>query len=198
MPGRMKWSRACRVFPCEPPASPPESDSGKYDPLLDPENPTSGYLGFLPVTQMTSFVHRTGYRGWWSLEVFNTSLQESGRTCPESHARRGISGLRALWEIVKANPLCQTNGVTTSKSEPRTLTSSPPTPPLSIGSDSGDSTASSDIESEVDLPGSDTKSELNLPGVVRKTGGYGDYAVQESQRERSTFIASQATVRLDF
>ncbi|KAF9062983.1 xylose isomerase-like protein [Rhodocollybia butyracea] len=187
MPGRMKWSRACRVFPCEPPAS--ESDSGKYDPLLDLENPTSGYLGFLPVTQMTSFVHRAGYRGWWSLEVFNTSLQESDRNCPERHARRGISGLRTLWEIIKANPLCQTNGVTTLKSEPGTFTSSsPPTPPLSIGSDSGDSTASSDVESEVDLLESDTESEVNLPGIVRKTSGYGDYAVQKLQVERSAFI----------
>ncbi|KAE9392252.1 xylose isomerase-like protein [Gymnopus androsaceus JB14] len=103
MPGRMKWSRACRVFPCEPPA---ESNPSFYS---DPENPPTGYLGFLPVAQMTSFVHRTGYRGWWSLEVFNSSLQESDSACPERHGCRGIDGLRSLWEVVKSDPVSHAN-----------------------------------------------------------------------------------------
>ncbi|KAE9390274.1 xylose isomerase-like protein [Gymnopus androsaceus JB14] len=99
MPRRMKWSRACRVFPCEPSSAEPSPSSSDSD----PENPPSGFLGFLPVSQMTSFVHRTGYRGWWSLEVFNTSLQQRDSGCPERHGRRGIDGLRSLWEVVKSD-----------------------------------------------------------------------------------------------
>ncbi|KAF9062150.1 xylose isomerase-like protein [Rhodocollybia butyracea] len=94
MPRRMKWSRTSRVFPCEPPAS-------RLDSVSDQENPSTGYLGFLPVTQMSYLVHRTGYRGWWSLEVYNSSLHVSDEECPWSHARRGIAGLKTLWEITK-------------------------------------------------------------------------------------------------
>jgi hypothetical protein len=103
MPRRMKWSRACRVFPCEPLPSPSSpQDSNSYDPYSDKSNPPSGYLGFLPVAEMTSLLHHgNGYRGWWSLEVFNKSLQESDKGCPWRHGRRGIDGLYILWEVVQ-------------------------------------------------------------------------------------------------
>ncbi|THU98633.1 xylose isomerase-like protein [Dendrothele bispora CBS 962.96] len=103
MPRRMKWSRACRVFPCEPLPQSSSTSSLSHDPSFDPSNPPSGYLGFLPVVEMTSFLHHgNGYRGWWSLEVFNTSLQEPDKGCPWRHGRRGIDGLRSLWEVVKS------------------------------------------------------------------------------------------------
>ncbi|KIK57368.1 hypothetical protein GYMLUDRAFT_46241 [Collybiopsis luxurians FD-317 M1] len=142
MPARMKWSRNCRVFPCEPPA--PRSGASSYHHFSDPENPSSGYLGFLPVTQMTTFVHRTGYRGWWSLEVFNSSLQEDDGGCPERHGRRGINGLHSLWEVVKADPVLQasTDANLESKLDRASAPSpTPSTPPLSFGSpnDSSDS-----------------------------------------------------------
>ncbi|KAI3614293.1 4-hydroxyphenylpyruvate [Moniliophthora roreri] len=96
MPRRMKWSRACRVFPCE---SPVASSSTS---IHDHTNPPSGYLGFLPVVQMTSLIHHTmEYRGWWSLEVFNTSLQDSDEGCTWRHGRRGVDGLLKLWEEVQ-------------------------------------------------------------------------------------------------
>ncbi|KAF5390977.1 hypothetical protein D9757_004006 [Collybiopsis confluens] len=151
MPARMKWSRTRRVFPCEPPA--PDTTTGR-DLQLDLENPPSGYLGFLPVTQMTSLLHHgAGYRGWWSLEVFNSSLQESDSACPERHGRRGINGLRSLWEVVQGDALSSRLGEHTNLEESsfdRALTPSPTpsTPSLSVGSLS-DSTASNDSEEDI-------------------------------------------------
>ncbi|KAK7049835.1 hypothetical protein VNI00_005265 [Paramarasmius palmivorus] len=94
MPKRMKWSRACRVFPCEP-----SSPSTTVSSSSSPDSET--YLGFLPVPQMTSLIHhKLGYRGWWSLEVFNTSLQEPDEECTWRHGKRGIRGLEKLWDVV--------------------------------------------------------------------------------------------------
>ena len=70
----MTWSRSSRLFPCEG--------------------------GYLPVDLYTEAVVRTGYKGWWSLEVFNTSLMESDEGCPRRHGVRGIRGLHTLWEQV--------------------------------------------------------------------------------------------------
>lgn len=95
-PRRMTWSRASRVFPCEP----CEDELPIQNVSLDEVNPPSGYLGFLPVVQMTKLVQATGYAGWWSLEVFNKSLLEQDEGCTWRHGRRGIDGLNNLWEVI--------------------------------------------------------------------------------------------------
>ncbi|KAJ3720407.1 xylose isomerase-like protein [Lentinula raphanica] len=147
MPRRMKWSRACRVFPCEP----PPLDDFMEDTFSDPENPPSGYWGFLPVVQMTTLLHRMGYRGWWSLEVFNKSLQESDKGCPERHGRRGIDGLRTLWDVVRTSGMVSCDSDVFFDTE-RAISASPTmsTPPLSTGSisDASDSFSSLGSDSE--------------------------------------------------
>ncbi|KAF9465946.1 xylose isomerase-like protein [Collybia nuda] len=92
-PARMTWSRASRLFPCEDP---------DLSSCLEKSNDHKTWLwkhtGFLPVTEMTCVLHGMGYDGWWSLEVFNTSLMETDKGCPARHGERGIFGLRRLWE----------------------------------------------------------------------------------------------------
>ena len=83
-PARMTWSRASRLFPCETIPDINSKDAWKY-------------IGFLPVIEMTRAVLATGYKGWWSLEVFNKSLQEEDEGCPWRHGKRGIDGLHRLW-----------------------------------------------------------------------------------------------------
>ncbi|KAF8634752.1 hypothetical protein AX15_000718 [Amanita polypyramis BW_CC] len=83
-PARMTWSRASRLFPCEIVPDIGSKDAWKY-------------IGFLPVIEMTRAVLATGYKGWWSLEVFNKSLQEEDEGCPWRHGTRGIDGLHRLW-----------------------------------------------------------------------------------------------------
>jgi hypothetical protein len=39
---------------------------------------------------------KTGYQGWWSLEVFNTSLEDKDGECPRRHGIRGLRGLNRL------------------------------------------------------------------------------------------------------
>ncbi|THH18800.1 hypothetical protein EW146_g2246 [Bondarzewia mesenterica] len=77
-PARMTWSRASRLFPCE-------TELGAY----------------LPVAKFSDAVMKTGYKGWWSLEVFNKSLMQEGEGCVRSHGERGIRGLKKLWRAVE-------------------------------------------------------------------------------------------------
>ncbi|KIM82864.1 hypothetical protein PILCRDRAFT_820157 [Piloderma croceum F 1598] len=77
-PARMCWSRSSRLFPCE-------QELG----------------GFLPVLLLTQAVMKIGYQGWWSLEIFNTSLEEKDEGCPRRHGVRGMKGLRKLWTAVE-------------------------------------------------------------------------------------------------
>ncbi|SJL09177.1 uncharacterized protein ARMOST_12553 [Armillaria ostoyae] len=98
-PRRMIWSRASRLFPCEP--LPEEVESSGED--TSNPNPPTGYLGFLPVVQMTKLVQATGFNGWWSLEVFNKSLLEQDEGCPWRHGRRGIDGLSKLWQLLSGD-----------------------------------------------------------------------------------------------
>lgn len=79
-PARMIWSRGNRLFPCE------------Y------------HLGaFLPVCE---FVHaavvNAGYAGPWSIEVFNSSLNETDPSVPADHAQRARIGLDRLIHQVHA------------------------------------------------------------------------------------------------
>ncbi|KAN0066484.1 hypothetical protein ACQY0O_000578 [Thecaphora frezii] len=77
-PARMIWSRGNRLYPCEE------------------------HLGaFLPVHDfMTAAIEKAGYRGPWSIEVFNHSLLETGAKVPIEHARRARDGLDRLTELV--------------------------------------------------------------------------------------------------
>ncbi|EPQ32005.1 uncharacterized protein PFL1_00203 [Pseudozyma flocculosa PF-1] len=77
-PARMIWSRGNRLFPGEE------------------------HLGaFLPVDEfMTAAVKWAGYRGPWSIEVFNSSLLDTGAEVPVQHARRARDGLDKLVESV--------------------------------------------------------------------------------------------------
>jgi hypothetical protein len=81
-PAQMSWSRSSRLFP--------------YEQELG---------GYLPVSLFTEVLMKTGYQGWWSLEVFNISLEEKDDDCPRRHGVRGLQGLRRLWkELDRAAP----------------------------------------------------------------------------------------------
>lgn len=71
-PSRMAWSRKMRVFPMEP-------------------------EGYLPVLEFTRALVDMGFKGIWSLEVFNASLDGVEPDVVESHGKRGIEGLRKLY-----------------------------------------------------------------------------------------------------
>lgn len=79
-PSRMQWSRKMRVFPMEPD-------------------------GYLPVVDFTTALVKMGYRGAWSLEVFNASLDGAEPGVVESHGRRGIEGLERLFAAVEASSM---------------------------------------------------------------------------------------------
>ncbi|GAA5916920.1 sugar phosphate isomerase/epimerase family protein [Sporobolomyces salmoneus] len=71
IPRLRPWSRSHRLFPLE-------TSQGAY----------------LPVDRFSDAIIRTGYKGPWSIEVFNDSLSEKGKEVPLEHARRGYEGLR--------------------------------------------------------------------------------------------------------
>ena len=64
----MTWSRQARLFPLE-------KELGAYLPVLE---------------VLQSWVLNMGYRGWISLEVFNSSLFARDRRVPSLHAQRGM------------------------------------------------------------------------------------------------------------
>lgn len=73
-PARMIWSRGNRLF------------SGEF---------SRG--GFMPVTEFVKAVTvGAGYKGPWSNEVFNSSLNDEGVEVEDDHARRGFQGLSWL------------------------------------------------------------------------------------------------------
>lgn len=81
IPPLRPWSRSSRLFPLE-------TDRGAY----------------LPVDRFSDAVVRTGYKGPWSIEVFNDSLSEQKKEVPWEHAKRGFEGLRtaAIEAFVRA------------------------------------------------------------------------------------------------
>ncbi len=79
------WSRSHRLFPCE-------SDQGAY----------------LPVDKFSDAVIKTGYKGTWSLEVFNDSLSDPSPEVPREHAERGYVGLvRAMKDAFERNAVAR-------------------------------------------------------------------------------------------
>ncbi|KIW18427.1 hypothetical protein PV08_02715 [Exophiala spinifera] len=80
-PALLPWSRGHRLYPLE-------TAKGAY----------------MPVELVAAAVLATGYKGPLSLEVFNTSLNLPGDNVPTDHARRGISGLRKVQDLVKLVP----------------------------------------------------------------------------------------------
>jgi 4-hydroxyphenylpyruvate dioxygenase len=74
-PARMSWSRNARLFPCE----------------------EKGYLPVLPVLHA---IIALGYKGHISFEVFNRSLNETGKNVPVEHAGRAQSSWNKLSEIM--------------------------------------------------------------------------------------------------
>lgn len=73
-PARMIWSRGNRLYPGE-------FDRGAFMPTLD----------------FVKAVCATGYKGPWSIEVFNSSLHQPGQKVQTEHAERGHKGL--VWLI---------------------------------------------------------------------------------------------------
>jgi 4-hydroxyphenylpyruvate dioxygenase len=71
----MAWSRKMRLFPMES-------------------------EGYLPVQEFTKTLMRMGYKGVWSLEVFNASLDSMKEDTVQTHGQRGIDGLKKLHEAV--------------------------------------------------------------------------------------------------
>ena len=53
----------------------------------------------------------TGYQGWWSIEVFNTSLEEKDEGCPKRHGVRGLKCLRDLRKEVEGSASGTKKGV---------------------------------------------------------------------------------------
>lgn len=79
-PARMIWSRGNRLFPCE-------YEQG----------------AFMPTKEFVqAAVAKAGYRGPWSIEVFNSSLLDQGEEVPVHHAMRARAGLDRLVEEVFA------------------------------------------------------------------------------------------------
>lgn len=78
-PSRMIWSRSSRLFPCE------ESRGA-----------------FMPVKEFVGAVVDAGYKGAWSIEVFNDSLDDAAAKVPREHATRAREGLDRLVEVVFA------------------------------------------------------------------------------------------------
>ncbi|SPO19681.1 related to dehydroshikimate dehydratase [Ustilago trichophora] len=79
-PARMIWSRGNRLFPCE-------YKEG----------------AFLPTREFVkAAVRDAGYKGPWSIEVFNSSLSDEGEAVPVLHACRARAGLDRLFEEVYA------------------------------------------------------------------------------------------------
>ncbi|GAA5945351.1 sugar phosphate isomerase/epimerase family protein, partial [Sporobolomyces koalae] len=82
VPRLRPWSRSSRLFPLE-------KSRGAY----------------LPVDRFSDAVIRTGYKGPWSVEVFNDSLSERGEAVPREHATRAFEALRsaAIEAFVRAD-----------------------------------------------------------------------------------------------
>ncbi|KAJ9475988.1 hypothetical protein PHBOTO_006061 [Pseudozyma hubeiensis] len=76
-PSRMIWSRSSRLYPCE-----------------------QSRGGFMPVEAFVRKVVQAGYRGVWSIEVFNSELEQEGVEVERSAARRAREGLDRLVEVV--------------------------------------------------------------------------------------------------
>ena len=77
VPPLRPWSRSYRLFPFE-------TARGAY----------------LPVKEFAEAVCATGYRGPWSLEMFNDSLNDPAATVPDEHARRGMESLHKSLAVV--------------------------------------------------------------------------------------------------
>lgn len=80
-PALLPWSRGHRLYPFEVSRG-----------------------GYMPVELVAAAVLATGYKGPISLEVFNNSLNEPGDDIPVSHAKRGMTGLQKLVEVVRELP----------------------------------------------------------------------------------------------
>ncbi|ETS73320.1 3-dehydroshikimate dehydratase [Pestalotiopsis fici W106-1] len=68
-PARMMWSRNARTFMYE-------EDRGAY----------------LPVEEVAkTIIHKLGYKGFVSMELFSRTMAEEGQHVPDEHARRGMA-----------------------------------------------------------------------------------------------------------
>ncbi len=56
----------------------------------------------MPVKEFVRAVVDAGYKGAWSIEVFNDSLDDDKKEVPMEHARRAREGLDRLVEVVFA------------------------------------------------------------------------------------------------
>jgi 4-hydroxyphenylpyruvate dioxygenase len=85
IPRLRPWSRSHRLYPCE-------YDQGAY----------------LPVDKFSDAVIKAGYKGTWSLEVFNDSLSDPSPEVPREHAERGYVGLvKTMQEAFERNKVAR-------------------------------------------------------------------------------------------
>ena len=52
--------------------------------------------GYLPIVPFTRAVLRTGFRGWFSVEVFDSKARSDGDLDLEGYARRAMESVRRL------------------------------------------------------------------------------------------------------
>ncbi|KAJ5907393.1 3-dehydroshikimate dehydratase [Penicillium taxi] len=75
-PAWMSWSRNARTFIYE-------EDRGAY----------------LPVEEISkAIIHKIGYKGYVSMEMFSRTMSEEGQHVPDEHATRGIAAWKKLKE----------------------------------------------------------------------------------------------------
>ncbi|KAI0163110.1 putative 4-hydroxyphenylpyruvate dioxygenase [Pestalotiopsis sp. NC0098] len=80
-PARMMWSRNARTFMYE-------EDRGAYLPVEDVAK---------------AIIHKLGYKGYVSMELFSRTMSEEGQHVPDEHARRGMVAWGKLCQRLDLN-----------------------------------------------------------------------------------------------
>ncbi|KAK9311559.1 xylose isomerase-like protein [Lipomyces starkeyi] len=76
------WNFNARIYPCE------------HD----------TFNGYLPVEEIVrSWVYDCGYRGWFTMEIFNRTMADPSPEVPRHYAKRGQASWKSLVEVLKLN-----------------------------------------------------------------------------------------------
>lgn len=81
-PPRMSWSRNARLFVYE-------EERGGYLPVVDVAK---------------AFLHRLGYTGWVSVELFSRTMSDPSPDVPQTHAQRGYKSWQILSRELELGP----------------------------------------------------------------------------------------------